>query len=99
VRRTLNVWVICGRSPAELAERLRPYRTYLPLRELPDDVILEQLRTDWFAIVGSPAEVIAQIRAYEAAGIVELSMQSPGLDDVEGLELIASEVMPGVRTE
>jgi alkanesulfonate monooxygenase SsuD/methylene tetrahydromethanopterin reductase-like flavin-dependent oxidoreductase (luciferase family) len=97
VRRTMNTWVICGRTSDELADRLRPYRLYRPLRDLPDDDLLTKLRTDWFAIIGTPEEVVAQIRTYKAAGIAELSMQWPGLDDVDGLELLASEVMPRLR--
>ena len=94
VRRTFNTFVVCGRTPSELGERLHGYRRYAGLATLPQDQVLEQLRTEWMAIVGTPDEIVAQIQAYEAAGIVELSMQWPGIDDIEGLEIVAAEVLP-----
>jgi alkanesulfonate monooxygenase SsuD/methylene tetrahydromethanopterin reductase-like flavin-dependent oxidoreductase (luciferase family) len=97
VRRTFNAFVVCGRTSQEVAERLRGYRRYAGLAPLPQDQVLEQLRTEWMAIVGTPDEIVAQIQAYEAAGIVELSMQWPGIDDIEGLEIVAAEVLPRLR--
>jgi alkanesulfonate monooxygenase SsuD/methylene tetrahydromethanopterin reductase-like flavin-dependent oxidoreductase (luciferase family) len=97
VRRTFNAFVVCGRTPQEVAERLRGYRRYAGFAPLPQDQVLEQLRTEWMAIVGTPDEIVAQMQAYEAAGIVELSMQWPGVDDIEGLEIVATEVLPRLR--
>jgi alkanesulfonate monooxygenase SsuD/methylene tetrahydromethanopterin reductase-like flavin-dependent oxidoreductase (luciferase family) len=93
VRRSMNTWVICGRTDAELEERVRPFRQFPELVELPLAALLDELRT-WFAIVGTPEEVAAQIRAYAAAGVSELSVQWPGLDDLEGLHILAEEVKP-----
>jgi alkanesulfonate monooxygenase SsuD/methylene tetrahydromethanopterin reductase-like flavin-dependent oxidoreductase (luciferase family) len=99
VRRTMNAWVICGRMPAEFEARVRGFRRFAPLHDVPLDHLLEQLRTDWHAIVGTPEEVVTRLRAYEAAGIAELSVQWPGVDDVEGLEVLAAEVMPRLSPE
>jgi alkanesulfonate monooxygenase SsuD/methylene tetrahydromethanopterin reductase-like flavin-dependent oxidoreductase (luciferase family) len=96
VRRSFNTWVICGRTSAELADRLRGYRRYAALTAMAQETLLEELRTNWHVIVGSPDEVVAQIQAYEAAGVAELSVQWPGIDDIEGLELLANEVMPHI---
>ena len=96
VRRTMNAWIICGRTPAELEDRVRWFRRYTPFAEMPLDAMLHELRTDWGAIVGTPDEVVATVKAYEAAGVTELSVQWPGLDDIEGLEVLAAEVLPKV---
>jgi hypothetical protein len=47
--------------------------------------------------VGTPDELVGQIRAYEAAGIVEVSMQWPCVDDIEELEIVAVEMLPRLR--
>jgi alkanesulfonate monooxygenase SsuD/methylene tetrahydromethanopterin reductase-like flavin-dependent oxidoreductase (luciferase family) len=97
VRRTMNMWVICGRTPEELADRVQPFRVFPEYADLPLDALLTELRT-WPAIIGSPDEVVEQIRAYGAAGITELSVQWPGLDDIQGLQMLASEVMPRLQS-
>ena len=58
-------------------------------REPPD---VEGLRRD--RIAGTPAEVIARLREYEAAGIGRVMIQHLLHGDVEALELIAAEVAP-----
>lgn len=93
VRRMLNVPIVCGRTPAELEARLRGVRRFPPWRDLPLERLLDELRA-WPGIVGTPDEVVAQIRAFEAAGITEMSLQWSGVDDIEGLEVLAQEVLP-----
>jgi alkanesulfonate monooxygenase SsuD/methylene tetrahydromethanopterin reductase-like flavin-dependent oxidoreductase (luciferase family) len=94
VGRTFNTFVVCGRTPEEVAERLRPFRLYAPLAALTADELLAELRDDWNAIVGTPEEVAARLQDYAAVGISEISLQWPGHDDIAGLELLAAEVMP-----
>jgi alkanesulfonate monooxygenase SsuD/methylene tetrahydromethanopterin reductase-like flavin-dependent oxidoreductase (luciferase family) len=94
VRRTMNAWVICGRTPGEFEDRLRGYRRYASLADLSLERLLEELRTGWQALVGTPGEVVNQIQAYAAAGISEFCIQWPGVDDTEGLEVLAAEVLP-----
>ncbi|MDQ3045515.1 MAG: LLM class flavin-dependent oxidoreductase, partial [Chloroflexota bacterium] len=94
VRRTMNVWVVCGRTPSEFEDRVRGYRRWAALADVPLDQLLEKLRTAFMALVGTPEEVVAQIQAYAAAGITELSIQWTGVDDIEGLEVLAAEVLP-----
>lgn len=97
IRRTLNVPVVCGRTVAEQETRLRGFRHYSGGRDLPSEEILHMLHARP-ALIGTPEDVIAQIRAYEAAGISEISLQWFAADDIEGLELLAAEVLPAVRT-
>jgi alkanesulfonate monooxygenase SsuD/methylene tetrahydromethanopterin reductase-like flavin-dependent oxidoreductase (luciferase family) len=93
IRRTLSVPVLCGRTPAELEDRVRGWRRYSIFADLPLDGVLDWCR-QWPAIVGTPEEVVAQLRAYAAAGITELVVHWFGVDDLEGLEVLAGEVLP-----
>jgi alkanesulfonate monooxygenase SsuD/methylene tetrahydromethanopterin reductase-like flavin-dependent oxidoreductase (luciferase family) len=97
VRRTLNAWVVCGRTNEELDDRLRGIRRFGPWQHLPLDQLLDKLR-EWSALIGTPEQIVTQIHAYEAAGIAELSVQWPDVDDVEGLEVLAREVLPHLAT-
>jgi alkanesulfonate monooxygenase SsuD/methylene tetrahydromethanopterin reductase-like flavin-dependent oxidoreductase (luciferase family) len=94
VRRTLNAPVVCGRTPVELEARVCGFRRYADWAALSLDELLATLR-EWFVpIIGTPEEVVTQIRAYEGAGIAEVSLQWFGVDDIEGLEVLAAEVLP-----
>jgi len=95
VRRTLNVPVLCWRTPGELETRLAVVRRFPPWRDLSAEELVERLRA-WPGLVGTPEEVVEQIRAFEAAGVREISMQWFAPDDIEGLELLAKEVLPHV---
>jgi alkanesulfonate monooxygenase SsuD/methylene tetrahydromethanopterin reductase-like flavin-dependent oxidoreductase (luciferase family) len=66
-----------------------------PLRGLSTDAILDRL-VRFPAIVGSPAEVVRQIRDFEAAGVTEIALQWLAPDDIDGLEMLAAEVLPQV---
>jgi hypothetical protein len=98
VRRTFNTFVFCARTPAEMEDRLRGMRKFSHFADLPRQDLLKILKDDWNALVGSPAEVSAQITALGAVGITEVSLQWTGMEDIEGLELLAAEVLPAVST-
>jgi F420-dependent oxidoreductase-like protein len=94
VRRTLTTPIFCGRTPAELEDRLRGVRRLGEFADLPLDALLANVR-EWFTpIIGTPDEVVAQLRAYEAAGIDEVAAQWFDADDIEGLEVLATDVLP-----
>jgi alkanesulfonate monooxygenase SsuD/methylene tetrahydromethanopterin reductase-like flavin-dependent oxidoreductase (luciferase family) len=94
VRRTFNAPVVCGRTPAELEDRVRGFRRYGEWAALSLEDVLATLQ-EWFVpLIGTPEEVVAQIRAYEGAGIAEVTLQWFAVDDVEGLEVLAAEVLP-----
>lgn len=97
VRRTHNVPVVCWRTPAELEARLRGIRRLPSWRGLSTEEMLVNLRA-WPALVGTPEEIISQIHEYESIGISEVSMQWAAMDDIEGLEILAAEVLPHVAT-
>ncbi len=50
------------------------------------------------AIVGTPAMLIEQIRAYENAGADELVLQWFDLDDIDGLRAFAASMLPALNT-
>ena len=56
--------------------------------------MLEYARTEQSAIVGTPEEVAAQIRAYGDAGIDEIMVQFLVVDDFDGIRVLAEEVLP-----
>jgi len=55
-------------------------------------VSVDDLRRTWIA--GTPDEVIARLREYEAVGVERVMLQHHLYRDVAALELIASEVIP-----
>ncbi len=93
VRRTMNAPVFCGRTPVELERRLQGVRRYPGWEALPHDQLLATLRARLGAIIGTLEEVVAQLRACEEAGIAEVSVQWYDADDLEGLALLATEVL------
>ena len=52
------------------------------------------LRQNMKAFVGTPDELVTHIQAYVAAGADEIVVQWGDMDDIEGLELPAREVLP-----
>jgi alkanesulfonate monooxygenase SsuD/methylene tetrahydromethanopterin reductase-like flavin-dependent oxidoreductase (luciferase family) len=95
VRRTLNVPVLCWRTPEELETRQSRQVPFPPWKHFSVEEHLEKLRA-WPALVGTPEEIVQQIRTFEAAGISEISMQWLAPNDIEGLEILAAEVLPYV---
>jgi alkanesulfonate monooxygenase SsuD/methylene tetrahydromethanopterin reductase-like flavin-dependent oxidoreductase (luciferase family) len=95
VKRTSMKQIICYRDAAELARRLSVPPADVPAKAPAD--LLEFLRTrSPNSIAGTPDQVIEQIAAYRQAGVEEIMIQRLDLDDIEGLQVIAEEVMPKV---
>ncbi len=79
-----NALVLCvGRDEAEIARRAEVIG-----REVDD------LREHGLA--GTPDEVVAKIKRFEALGSQRIYLQTLDLSDLEHLELVAAEVMPHV---
>jgi alkanesulfonate monooxygenase SsuD/methylene tetrahydromethanopterin reductase-like flavin-dependent oxidoreductase (luciferase family) len=95
VRRTLMQQVICYRNEAELGQRLRFHAARTP-GPSPAAVLAAVRERSPSIIAGPPAAVIEQIGAYAEAGVEEIMVQRLDLDDVEGLQIIAEEVLPHV---
>jgi alkanesulfonate monooxygenase SsuD/methylene tetrahydromethanopterin reductase-like flavin-dependent oxidoreductase (luciferase family) len=93
VRRTLMAQVIPFRNDAELAQRMRDRQASEPGAS-PKELLASMKTRSPHLIAGSPAECVELIKAYERVGVEEIMVQRMDLDDDEGLELVAQEVMP-----
>jgi len=94
VKRTLTLPVVCGRDEGELERRVSWPRSFPDFTHAPLAVLLGFMREAFGAIVGPPDDVVGQIQAYGAAGIEEIVVQWFGLDDIDGIELLAEQVLP-----
>ena len=95
VRRTLMHQVICYRHESELDGRLRHVAPQFP--GLTGKALLDALLTRSPSIIaGSPAQAIDRIQGYAAIGVQEIMIQRLDLDDLEGLHIIAEDVLPHV---
>lgn len=96
VAHTMTLPLFCGRSEAEFGQRASRLRTVNPAwADLRIMDIFDALRPTFGSLtVGTPTEVAERLRAYAAAGVGEVMLQWGGFDDIEGLHLIAEEVVP-----
>lgn len=94
ISRSWMVGHLIGRDERELRERAqRLQRIHVSLQGLsPDETIARLRERGW--LVGTPVEVIEQVRARAALGVSRLMLQTFDLDDLEVLGLIATQIMP-----
>ncbi len=85
LRRSLMTGPVFGRDERELAEKLSQ-------RTLSADELRER-----GMLVGTGNELVAQLGALADAGIYRVMVQWLDLDDIDGLEALAHEVLPQVR--
>jgi F420-dependent oxidoreductase-like protein len=85
-----------GRDPSTLRHSLMHGlligRDEDELRSRAGDLGVDHSKSDWLA--GTPGEVVARLREYEAAGIERVMLQHLLHRDIEALELVAAEVVP-----
>jgi alkanesulfonate monooxygenase SsuD/methylene tetrahydromethanopterin reductase-like flavin-dependent oxidoreductase (luciferase family) len=95
VKRTVLVPIYCARDEGELAQRLSWARLLPECATIPLHALAETVHS-WFntAIMGPPASIVEQIRAYAEGGVEEVIVQWFGLDDSEGLQILAEQVVP-----
>jgi F420-dependent oxidoreductase-like protein len=94
VRRTLMLTTYFGRDNAELERRLAWRERAPALAGKSLDEALELLRTTRHALAGTPEAIVAQIRAYAAAGAEEIMLQWFDQEDLDGLRAFAAAVLP-----
>jgi F420-dependent oxidoreductase-like protein len=82
VKRSLMLPAIIGRDDADLKRKLEG-------QMVPADSPLE-----WTKVVGVPSQAIEQIHAYGQAGLDRLMLMWQDQDDIDGLEVLASQVLP-----
>jgi alkanesulfonate monooxygenase SsuD/methylene tetrahydromethanopterin reductase-like flavin-dependent oxidoreductase (luciferase family) len=86
---------IIGRDQGELRERALKLAAVVPRlkRDSPDETIKAARES---AFVGTPAEIVEQIRNYASLGVELFMLQHFLLDDRDALELLAREVIPAI---
>ena len=98
VKRTNSVFVYCARTPAEFERRVSGYRRFVAeFATMPLDEVVQKLRTQWNALVGTPAEVVEQVNAFAEAGVEELMLHWVDTADSEARDLFIEEVLPHVK--
>jgi F420-dependent oxidoreductase-like protein len=96
IRRSLMTGHIIGRHQAEIEQRAARIQAIIPaVRDLTPSAVIERFRGNGW-LVGTPDEVVEEIRARAAQGMERFMLQTHDQDDIEVLELIASEVLPHV---
>lgn len=97
IKRTLMLTYLIGRNELELREKARRMAAWRGLdpRAADPDRILEESRRRWM-LVGTPREIAAQIRDWAELGVERIMLHMFDLDDLDGLELLANEVVPAV---
>lgn len=94
VRRTMMLSLFFGRDPQELERRLS-WRSRDPeLADLPLTQAVAKIAGRGHALIGGPAEILAQVQAYARAGVAELMLQWFDIDDMDGLRAFARSVLP-----
>jgi alkanesulfonate monooxygenase SsuD/methylene tetrahydromethanopterin reductase-like flavin-dependent oxidoreductase (luciferase family) len=95
IRHSVMSTYIIGRDRADLRERAAKMRDFLPsLHGLDVDEAMTAIRKR--GLVGTPDEMVEQIRSYAALGADLFMLQHFLLDDQDALRLLASDVMPAV---
>jgi len=95
IRHSAMATYIIGRDRADLRERAAQMRDFLPsLHGLDVDGAMAAVRKK--GLVGTPEEIVDQIRSYAAHGVDLFMLQHFLLDDREALQLLASDVIPAV---
>jgi len=95
ISRSLMKGCLVGRDAAELRSRAELMAEVVPRLQVGDpDAVLAAARERWF--VGTPEEVVAQMRPFAEAGVDLFMLQHFLLDDRGVLELLAREVAPAL---
>jgi alkanesulfonate monooxygenase SsuD/methylene tetrahydromethanopterin reductase-like flavin-dependent oxidoreductase (luciferase family) len=95
IRHSVMATYIIGRDRDDLRERTAKLRDFLPsLRKFDIDGAMNEVRKR--GLVGTPEEIVEQIRSYSALGVDLFMLQHFLLDDRDALELLASGVIPAV---
>src|SRR5262249_9684650 len=98
IRRSWMGGFLVGENGAALERRARKLQDYVPPRaatptaKLPDEL----RRAGW--LVGTPEEIIGQMRLLVAEGIGRFNLQFFDQEDLDALRIIAEQVMPHVAS-
>lgn len=99
VRRTLTTPVLLRDSEEELAERVRRISFAPLIGGGAVEAVVGFMCAQLGGFVGTAEEVVARIEAYAAAGLEELVVQWFGVDDLDGMAMIAERVLPRLSAQ
>jgi alkanesulfonate monooxygenase SsuD/methylene tetrahydromethanopterin reductase-like flavin-dependent oxidoreductase (luciferase family) len=95
LRYSVMTTYIVGRNRDELRERAAKMSGVLPyIRDMEPDEVLTTVRER--AFVGTPEEIVEQVREFARLGVDLFMLQHFLLDDSDALELLADEVIPAI---
>jgi alkanesulfonate monooxygenase SsuD/methylene tetrahydromethanopterin reductase-like flavin-dependent oxidoreductase (luciferase family) len=96
IKRSLMTGHIIGRDRHEIERRAAGVQAVIPaVRDMSPGAAADQFKDrGWF--VGSPEEIVEEIKAREAQGMERFMLQTHDHDDIEALELWASDVIPHI---
>lgn len=94
VRRTIMLPVVCGHDEPELERQVRWLRMFPHFLTAPLETLLDVMRAQLGAVIGTPDEVAQEMREYAKVGVEEFMVQWFTTDDIGGLALIAQRVLP-----
>ena len=92
IERSLMIPLAIGRDRSDVAQRIAAARATFP--QMPADE--EAWRKASF-LVGSPADVVASLKEWEAAGVQRVMLQMLDMEDLAAIELFARHVLPLVK--
>lgn len=95
VKRTMMDGLTFARDTQELEHKLGQLRTQPEHANKSSQELLATLRSHNL-IVGTPAMIVQQIKAYGEAGVEELMLQWFDTDDIDGLRAFAESVLPAL---
>jgi F420-dependent oxidoreductase-like protein len=93
VRMSFMTWVMIGRTDREWRDRVEAVRRMDPSAG-PFDAYLAEVSED--CIVGTVDRAVERLRTYAEAGVEHFVLNTGLFDDLEMLELLASDVLPNV---
>ncbi|MGZ3584074.1 MAG: TIGR03560 family F420-dependent LLM class oxidoreductase [Ktedonobacterales bacterium] len=96
VARTIMLSSFFGRDEQALDRKLSWRHDTPELVGKPLDEVVQLVHTTRQALVGTPDQVIMQLRSYIAAGAQEIMVQWLDLDDMDGLHAFATSILPHV---
>ncbi|MGZ3676137.1 MAG: TIGR03560 family F420-dependent LLM class oxidoreductase [Ktedonobacterales bacterium] len=96
VARTIMLGSFFGRDEQALDRKLSWRHDTPELVGKPLDEVVQLVHTTRQALVGTPDQVIVQLRSYIAAGAQEIMVQWLDLDDMDGLHAFATSILPHV---
>jgi len=92
IERSLMIPLAIGRDRTDVTQRIAAARATFP--QMPADE--ESWRKASF-LVGAPADVVASLRTWQAAGVQRVLLQMLDMEDLAAIELVARHVLPQVK--